>query len=290
MRLSFLFGSLKSDSRGTRQSPAAWRLEPLADRRLPPAPDVNPLRLGSTPAGLIAIAGATFHVRVRKGREYHKAFTLIELLVVIAIIAVLIGLLLPAVQKVRAAAARAQSSNNLHQLGVGLHNTAANYNNCVPPGNGTFNGFNATIFVHLMPAMEEDNVYKQIKSGGGASPMKYLFASLDSTATGTDSNTSYCANANLFVSTIGTMPACFGTKGSSNTVTFFERAATTNGSYTGGACVQDGSVIGLPKPFSAAGVQAGLGDGSVKLFNTSQADAFAWGCRAMDSDSPPSNW
>src|SRR6476619_506566 len=93
------------------------------------------------------------------------AFTLIELLVVIAIIAVLIGLLVPAVQKVRDAAARAQCLNNLKQVGLALHNyeSAAGAWPAQSTSRATATGTTpprGSWVTHALPYFEQDNVYR----------------------------------------------------------------------------------------------------------------------------------
>jgi prepilin-type N-terminal cleavage/methylation domain-containing protein/prepilin-type processing-associated H-X9-DG protein len=104
------------------------------------------------------------------GLARRRGFTLIELLVVIAIIAVLIGLLMPAVQKVREAAARIQCQNNLKQIALGNLNYESVHGTFVP-GVGKNGCCWGTWMIPILPYVEQDNLFRSYTNFGGLDPL-----------------------------------------------------------------------------------------------------------------------
>jgi type II secretory pathway pseudopilin PulG len=141
-------------------------------------------------------------------RPTRKATTLVEVLVVIAIVAVLIGLLLPAVQRVREAAVRMQSMNNLKQIGLATHSFLDANGDWLPSISGInfYNHqFEFTLFYSLLPYVEQGNLYSAYRSQFGSNTLssKYVISLYVSPAdpsvlTPPEGLASYGANALVF--------------------------------------------------------------------------------------------
>jgi prepilin-type N-terminal cleavage/methylation domain-containing protein len=114
-------------------------------------------------------------------RDRRRGFTLIELLVVIAIIGILIGLLLPAVQKVREAANRTRCANNLKQLGLAVHNYASTYQDKLPALSANTASAVRTLHFEMLPYIEQDALYRQGIAAGGCTNLSNAPTALQAT-------------------------------------------------------------------------------------------------------------
>ncbi|MCI0641376.1 MAG: DUF1559 domain-containing protein [Gemmataceae bacterium] len=163
-----------------------------------------------------------------------RGLTLVELLVVIAIIAILIGLLLPGIQRVREAAARLQSMNNLKQIGLGFQQYASANKDTLPSVDGYVFNLEFSVFHSILPYIEQGNIFRTYQSEfgpnqfGSAFDVAVYLSPSDPTLTTTSKGfCSYAANAQVFTRKARLLPTF--RDGMSNTIAFAEHYARSCG-------------------------------------------------------------
>jgi type II secretory pathway pseudopilin PulG len=258
-------------------------------------------------------------------RFSRRGFTLFQLLIVLALLAILLGLLLPAIEKVRIAAARTQSANNLRQIILGTVNASDTNGGKIPPlagpypGKGDDGSGQGTCLFHILPYIEQDNLYKASLDGKDYSVwanetykvvIKTYLSPVDRSGgkvllhDGWLARCNYAANFQVFgdrknntLQGTSTYPASI-TDGTSNTIFFAERYQECGGDpcawgYTSGTTWAPAFMYLSHARFQTAptsehcdptlaqgiypgGINAGLGDGSVRFVASSVSPQTWW--------------